>query len=436
LYAEKETYEKRLCLKGLSWMKCFTRYKRLLFAGVINLTMLLNGCANTRAVIMDIENMPIEISETTEETSSEQGNEPITDVTTETTGIIIETTKQPEEIRIPEKEVPKVKGIYVTGPIAGSEYMEHLITLIDETELNTVVIDVKNDSGEITWHMENPLVEELDAYIRFIPDIDAFLKKMKEHNIYTIARIVCFKDPILAAAKPELAMTTPNGKVITDSNGLAWVNPYKQEVWDYLLSVSISAAEVGFDEIQYDYVRFATGNAAESVDFAKDGDTRSKQDVIAGFLTAACETLHPLGVKVSADVFGTIMGSDIDTELVGQDYTRLGEIVDYLCPMVYPSHYGEQVFGLDVPDAYPYETVFHAMEKSKEELEEIPEDSRTQVRAWLQAFTATWIKGHIEYGGEEIRKQIQAVYDAGYEEWILWNASNHYEADGLKGNAE
>lgn len=399
------------------YMTTTIRYRRLLLVSMIGMIIFLNGCGNIRVVVKEITAMQEPVQEMATEPDSEQ----IPEVISET-----ETSTMPSETEKIPREIPKIKGIYITGPIAGSEYMEELISLIDETELNTVVVDVKNDSGEITWYMENPMVKELEASIRFIPDIEAFLKKMKEHDIYTIARIVCFKDPVLAAARPELAMTTANGAIITDSNGLAWVNPYRQEVWDYLISISVSAAEAGFDEIQYDYVRFATGSAAESIDFAKNGDTRSKQDVIAGFLTAACEKLHRLGVSVSADVFGTIMGSEIDTELVGQDYTRLGEIVDYLCPMVYPSHYGEQVFGLDIPDAHPYEAVLGAMEISKKELEEIPETSRAQVRAWLQAFTASWIKGHIPYGGKEIREQIQAVYDAGYEEWILWNASNSY----------
>lgn len=404
-------------------MRNTIRYRCLLFVGVIVLIALLGGCGNKRIVVQEIIVIPETIPDEIMESESEQITEGI-----------LETSVMPTEtVRIP-KEIPKVKGIYVTGPMAGSEYMEELIALIDETELNTIVVDVKNDSGEITWNMENPIVKELDASVRFIPDIEVFLGKMKEHNIYTIARIVCFKDPILAAARPELAMTTPSGKIITDSNGLAWVNPYRQEVWDYLISISVSAAEAGFDEIQYDYVRFATGSAAESVDFAKDSDSRSKQDVIAGFLTVACEELHKLGVSVSADVFGTIMGSAIDTELVGQDYARLGEIVDYLCPMVYPSHYGEQVFGLDVPDAHPYEVVLGAMEISKKELEGMMEGSRAKVRAWLQAFTASWIPGYIPYGGTEIRAQIQAVYDAGYEEWILWNASNSYSAEGLEVN--
>lgn len=405
------------------YMRNTIGYRCLLFVGVMGLISLLNGCGNMRVVVQEIVVMP----ETGSDVITESELEQITEIISEA-----ETSTMPSEtVRIP-REIPKIKGIYVTGPMAGSEYMEELIALIDETELNTVVVDVKNDSGEITWSMENPMVRELDASVRFIPDMKAFLEEMKAHNIYTIARIVCFKDPVLAAARPELAMTTPNGTIITDSNGLAWVNPYRQEVWDYLISISVSAADIGFDEIQYDYVRFATGSAAESVDFAKDGDTRSKQDVIAGFLTAACEELHKLGVSVSADVFGTIMGSEIDTKLVGQDYTRLGEIVDYLCPMVYPSHYGEQVFGLDVPDAHPYEAVLGAMEISKKELEGIPESSRAGVRAWLQAFTASWINGYIPYGGKEIREQIQAVYDAGYEEWILWNASNNYSADGLE----
>ena len=134
---------------------------------------------------------------------------------------------------------------------------------------------------------------------------------------------------------------------------------------------------------------------------------------------------------MTADVFGTIIGSETDVKRVGQDYVEIGAAIDAVCPMVYTSHYGNGVFGLAVPDAHPYETVLAAMQDSVEQLSVVPEESRAVVRPWLQAFTANWVKGYITYGGEQIRQQIQAVYDAGYEEWILWNASNRYSADGL-----
>ena len=163
----------------------------------------------------------------------------------------------------------KVKGIYVTGPKAGSGGMEDLIRLVDETELNAMVIDVKNDEGNLTFRLTNeeipqdiPVLDrisEMQAGIRYIRDIQTMMQELKDHNIYTIARIVCFKDPILAAAQPELALTKPDGKPVTDANGLAWVNPYRQEVWEYLTELAEMAADLGFDEIQYDYVRFPVG---------------------------------------------------------------------------------------------------------------------------------------------------------------------------------
>ena len=335
----------------------------------------------------------------------------------------------------------KVKGIYVTGPKAGSGGMEDLIRLVDETELNAMVIDVKNDEGNLTFRLTNeeipqdiPVLDrisEMQAGIRYIRDIQTMMQELKDHNIYTIARIVCFKDPILAAAQPELALTKPDGKPVTDANGLAWVNPYRQEVWEYLTGLAEMAADLGFDEIQYDYVRFPVGSDADAADYGVDMEAYPKRQAIQDFLSYAGDRLHEKGCVVTADVFGTIIGSETDVQTVGQDYTALGQTVDAISPMVYPSHYANGVFGLKVPDAHPYETVSAAMQGSAEELQEIPEAERAVVRPWLQAFTATWVPGHISYNGTQIREQIQAVYDAGYEEWILWNATNRYSPDGL-----
>lgn len=329
------------------------------------------------------------------------------------------------------QERVKVKGIYVTGLMAGSESFQNLLALVDDTELNTMVIDVKDDEGRITYEMGLESVRQMGANTRYIKDMEGLMKQLKEHQVYTIARIVCFKDPYLAANRPELALKKPDGTPVTDANGLAWVNPYREEVWEYLTEVAKAAAEMGFDEIQFDYVRFPIGSDADAAVYGVDMQTYTRQQAITNFLTYATGELSQVGVPVTADVFGTIIGSDTDKERTGQDYPSLGSIIDVLCPMVYPSHYGNNVFGLEVPDAHPYETVYEALMDSQEELSTVSEQDRAIVRPWLQAFTATWVEGHISYGGDQIRQQIQAVYDAGYEEWILWNAANRYSAEGL-----
>lgn len=216
----------------------------------------------------------------------------------------------------------KVKGIYVTGPKAGSGGMEDLIRLVDETELNAMVIDVKNDEGNLTFRLTNeeipqdiPVLDrisEMQAGIRYIRDIQTMMQELKDHNIYTIARIVCFKDPILAAAQPELALTKPDGKPVTDANGLAWVNPYRQEVWEYLTELAEMAADLGFDEIQYDYVRFPVGSDADAADYGVDMEAYPKRQAIQDFLSYAGDRLHEKGCVVTADVFGTIIGSETD----------------------------------------------------------------------------------------------------------------------------
>lgn len=337
-----------------------------------------------------------------------------------------------ENVGTAGEERVKVRGIYVTGPKAGSASMEDLIALVDGTELNTMVIDVKNDEGNITYQMDLESAQNMGACISYISDMEELMSTLKEHNIYTIARIVCFKDPYLAENRPDLALRKPDGTAVTDAYGLAWVNPYKEGVWEYLTDVAQAAVEMGFDEVQFDYVRFPIGSDADAADYGVDVESCPKEQAITGFLQYASERLHEKGAVVTADVFGTIIGSETDVEKVGQNYVTLGSTVDVLSPMVYPSHYSNHVFGLDVPDAHPYEAVSGALQLSVEELSVVPERERAVVRPWLQAFTATWVTGHISYEGEEVREQIQAVYDAGYEEWILWNATNRYSADWLE----
>ena len=320
----------------------------------------------------------------------------------------------------------KVKGIYVTGPAAGSERMEQLIDLVSSTELNTMVIDVKNDEGNLTYKMEVPASANLEAGIRYVKDMPALIERLHQQGIYVIARIVCFKDPVLAAARPELALRLPDGKAVMDANGLAWVNPYKEEVWDYLCTLAECAARDGFDEIQFDYVRFPIGNDANAADYGVDMSTYPREAGLTDFFDYASKRLHEKQIIFGADLFGTIIGSDVDRDRTGQNYLSIAEHTDAICPMIYPSHYANGTFGMNVPDQYPYETIANALQLSKEELGET-DSPKGVVRPWLQCFNAIWVDGHITYGSKEVHDQIQAVYDAGYEEWFLWHASNHYE---------
>lgn len=322
-----------------------------------------------------------------------------------------------------------VKGIYISGPMAGSAAMDSLLALVDETELNAVVIDVKNDEGYLTYQPKGGTAAELKAYMPYISDLAGLVAELKGHGVYTIARIVAFKDPFLAKARPELALHDMDGKVIAENGTATWVNPFEQEVWGYLEEIALGAVELGFDEVQFDYVRFPAGGSNQ-IDYGPAGDGKEKKDAIAGFLAEVTSLLHEKGVYASADVFGTIITNPGDAEYVGQDFVQLAQIVDKICPMVYPSHYAADSFGLAVPDSQPYETIHAALGYASSSL--FGFDDANCVRPWLQDFTATWVTGHIAYGPEELRAQIRAVYDAGYTDWLLWNAGNQYTEDGLE----
>ena len=326
---------------------------------------------------------------------------------------------------------PQVKGIYISGPVAGSSYMDTLTQLLAETELNTVVIDVKNDEGNLTYRPGGGTAEELGACIRYIQDLPGLVSALKAQGVYTIARVVAFKDPVLAQARPELALRYKDGSPLSEGGDLAWVNPYEPDVWDYLTEIALGAAQAGFDEVQFDYVRFPTVRDLEAVDFGPSAGETTREEAVAGFLAHVRTALHGVGVWVSADVFGTVIDSSLDAGRIGQSYTAMARSADFVCPMVYPSHYAAGTYGLELPDREPYQTVFSALQRSQAALAALPAEERAGVRAWLQGFTATWVKGHISYGGEELRAQIQAVYDAGYTDWILWNAQNTYTSDGL-----
>lgn len=336
----------------------------------------------------------------------------------------------------PVKPAVKVKGIYVSEYVAGTpDLMNAIIENIIKTEINAVVIDVKDDNGRISYAMDSPMVSALGAVKKFIPDMNGLMAKLKEHNIYTIARVVAFRDPYLADKRPDLSLKLADGSIYRDNKGLAWVNPYKKETWDYLVEVGTEAYKAGFDEIQFDYIRFSTEKGIKNVVY-EEADTlgRTKTEIISEFVSYAYDQLSKEGVFVAADVFGAIIGGGVDSDSVGQSYGDMAKHLDYICPMIYPSHYGDGNFGIEHPDTQPYDTIRAALMKSREDLKSHEAESRRQaiVRPWLQDFTASYLTNYIPYGDKEVRAQIQAVYDAGYDEWILWSAANKYHWGALK----
>lgn len=404
------------------------RWKAALGIASLFFAVVLAGCNVTFREPEDMETLHTE-----EPLVVEDSIPPLETVPPQETGQPLETSLPPEtEDAASRKEPPKVKGIYVTGPVAGHKKMEELIQLVEETELNTVVIDIKNDAGEVTYKMESSAVEEIGSAVGYIRDMPGLIKRLKEKDIYVIGRVVAFKDPILAEKKPELSLKTKDGKIFRDKAGLAWVNPYETKVWDYLVEIGSQAAKIGFDEIQFDYIRFSTDSGMKNVDFGKKAEEKSKEDIITEFAQYARESLEPLGLYVSADVYGTIIHNEEDARIVGQNYKAIAEAMDFICPMVYPSHYNNGVLGVERPEAQAYEIIKAEMEESKKVLSGLDEEKQGAVRVWIQDFSATWIEGYTRYTKEKIREQIQAVYDSGYEEWILWNARNNYTEEALQ----
>jgi hypothetical protein len=329
---------------------------------------------------------------------------------------------------------PQIRGIYVSSQRAGSETdFEDLLTLCKKSGVNAMVIDVKTEDGLFMFEGFRA-ADELGISVPNIPDINKLLQKMADNHVYAIARVVTFKDNYAYHLKPELYIKNPDGSLWRDSQGSAWLNPYDESAGDYALMFAKAAASVGFREIQFDYVRFPA--AANLEQEAELGDTggRSRSEAILDFAAKSMEVLQPYGVKVSVDVYGTIINSDLDARIVGQEYAKLAKVVDVICPMVYPSHYANGTMGLDNPDLLPYDTIYKSMQISNERLAAIPPGEKLAViRPWLQDFTAAWVTPHRQYGGKERGEQIQGAYDANVWEWLLWDSGVHYDVEGING---
>ena len=287
--------------------------------------------------------------------------------------------------------------------------------------------------------LDAPLAKELGATVNTISDLPGLLSKLHEHGIYAIARLVTFRDPYLGGVKPEWMNQKADGSVFRDNSGMSWVNPYKREYWEYIAQIADACADSGFDEIQFDYVRFCTEKGMNEVVYSEE-DTQGldKTQIIMEFVQFISDRMAKKNVFMSADVFGTIIGSYVDTISVGQDYSLMATCVDYMCPMIYPSHYGNGNFGIAYPDMEPYKTIRGALAASRKDLQLDYSQGQYQasIRPWLQGFTASYLQHYINYGPQQIRQQIQAVYDSGYEEWLIWNAANNYDWNAFRSKEE
>jgi hypothetical protein len=357
-----------------------------------------------------------------------------------------ETVQAPDQVKAVEffeieepiskklKDPPdEIRALYLTGWSAGnSKKMDEIIGLIEKEKLNSVVIDIKDYSGYISYQTGIEEISKYKAEQIMIKDIDELLKKIHDKNIYAIARVTVFQDPVLAVARPELAIKNKvTGGIWKDNKGLAWIDPASSEAWDYVIKIAKDASERGFDEINFDYIRFPSDGALGNMSYpfySKEG--KEKHEVIKEFFLYLRTNLP--GIIISADLFGlaTINSGDLG---IGQTIEDAYENFDYVSPMVYPSHYANGFIGFKNPAEYPYEVVKYSMEKGAEKLsnlEKIKKEENSdqeiklaKLRPWLQAFDMGAV-----YGPEKVKAQIRASNEAGGSGWILWNASNNYSS--------
>lgn len=329
----------------------------------------------------------------------------------------------------------EVKAIYITAATATDKNaMRELFDLVDRTELNAVVIDVKldivGDVGRIGYKSKLPIVQELGTDIDWI-DMAWITAEARSRGIYTIARMPVMRDDVVATSNPEWAVKRAGGGLWADHGGLHWLDPFQHGVWDYNIGLAKEIADFGFDEIQYDYIRFPSDGNVNVMVFSQPLDRRehgsqSMYETITGLLKETHQVLYSSGAFFSIDVFGYATWRDMWE--IGQKLEMMAEHTDYICPMVYPSHYSLGELGFDHPDLYPYEIVLDSLQRGAPRIE----GRRALFRPWLQAFTASWLPVYAKYDRAMIRKQIQAVDDFGKAKgWALWNAANYYDPSWL-----
>lgn len=324
-----------------------------------------------------------------------------------------------KDLRSPHFTYSKnVRGIYINGWVVGNERkIDNLIKEVEESNLNSIVVDLKDVTGRITFSRKQSNISQL-----FGNGLEELVNKAHKKGIYVIGRLAVFKDPTLAKQDSKYALkyisAIDNETII---NSTLWTSPYSKEVWNHNIKIAEQAAKLGLDEIQFDYIRFPT-LAVNSKLIIRLEEDKSKTDAIEGFLKFANDRLEKYNVLISADVFGltTTVKGDLK---IGQDITRLVNYVDYLSPMIYPSHYSSGFYGIDNPDSNPYDIIFESLEDARQKLG----DKSYKLRPWLQDFSLRHI-----YTDKEVKEQIKAVNDNQISSWLLWNPRSVYTISAVK----
>lgn len=328
--------------------------------------------------------------------------------------------ERPEPVRPPKQAV---KGLYLTAYSANSPAkINAIIDLINRTELNGVVIDIKDYSGQVLYDSNVPLVNEFGFEDNRFTDLKALIQKLHDNHIYVIARQTVFQDPILAEKKPEWAIKSKRGGLWRDHKGLSWVDATREEVWKYNIAIAKEAAKFGFDEINFDYVRFPSDGNMDDVVYANKD--KKKYEVMESFYNFLGKQMASDPVWISLDMFGFVMEKTGEDDMfIGQRLVDAVQNVDYISPMMYPSHYPSGHLGLQNPAAHPGLVFENGMKKGAP----VFVGMRAEVRPWIQAFNIGAV-----YDGSKIREQIDVIEKYPNSGWLMWNAANRYSAAGLK----
>ena len=316
----------------------------------------------------------------------------------------------------------EVRAIYISSWVAGTPSLRNgLVSFIDSSPINAVVIDIKDSTGYISFDVNHPLVDSLGTDSTRVPDMTALIDDLHDRGIYVIGRLTAFQDPLLSTKKPAWSFTrVDTGATWTDRKGLSFINPRYEGAWNYLATIAEASYNIGFDEINIDYIRYPSDGNISNIDYGlTDGETR--RDVMKRFYTYLDNRLRVNdGIPISADIFGLVTSAEDDIG-IGQYFEDIYPHFDAIAPMVYPSHYSSGFFGYQNPNAHPYEVVKAAMTSATRRASAINEDP-DKLRTWIQDFSL----GTPTYGVGEVRTQIQATYDVGLDSYMVWDPKNRY----------
>ncbi|KND48443.1 MAG: hypothetical protein AB200_01790 [Parcubacteria bacterium C7867-005] len=330
--------------------------------------------------------------------------------------------KKPETIHVKTPEA--VKAIYMTACVAGTpSWRKSLMELVNKTELNSIVIDIKDYSGTISFI--DPDIQAPGAPGCRVSDLKEYIEELHKNNIYVIGRITVFQDPYYTKLHPELAVRSKStGGVWRDYKGLSFIDVGAKPYWEYVVNLSKVSYELGFDELNYDYIRYPSdGNMKDTV-YSWNVGTSTKPEMLESFFSYLHEELYGTGIVTSADLFGMTTTNKDDLG-IGQVLEKTLPYFDYVSPMVYPSHYPSNWNGYKNPASHPYDIIKLSMQGGIDKAV-AASSTPSKLRPWLQDFNMG-----ANYGPDEVRAQIQATYDLGLTSWILWNAGNKYTVSAL-----